>query len=544
MYIFLLSATLGLLILDLPFITYIYGYKSGAIVVGLISMVLLLIKSAPKKKTIDAEKVSGWVVSDGLDIDNPDMPKQVSVVIDDKAIDLGFLFVGGPGSGKSIAAIALQQYITFNRVSGAFAYMEGKGDFDIYKGAVTAGAKPDFFFSSELPSSDTINVMAGPTDTVVDYLSRVLVGTESEYYGAAQQAALRKVIPLLKAFGKPCNLMDLWALLTVREASQYLINKAKNEGFDKDIIIDAEQYFNQDEQDRLKAIDGLLNKLYPFISGALRERINAYSPTLDIYSAVANGKRIYFHLPLTQTAKAIATMITETFGVIAKNRQNDAVNKRDSFPLLFDDWGAFFYDNFGPITARCRSAKMPVSFFFQSRGQTDKVDIGRIFTTEIMDNIGGFCALRINGIDSAEWVSKQFGTYESQELSATDSSGFDSRSMQTVDKPRVKPDSLRDMNAGECYLSTYAMGAGGAVRAMKYKVRFPMPETKLTPPLDWPKIDGIILNSECDGVHLWRDFMDKDRLNDIKKQTIENALSAAKESPEIAEHTIDEGALL
>ena len=54
-----------------------------------------------------------------------------------------------------------------------------------------------------------------------------------------------------------------------------------------DIVATCEQYFQEDEEDRLNKIDGLLNKLHPFVSGPISRKINAYEPTLNISDAVA-----------------------------------------------------------------------------------------------------------------------------------------------------------------------------------------------------------------------------------------------------------------
>src|SRR5690606_33375381 len=129
---------------------------------------------------------------------------------------------------------------------------------------------------------------------------------------------IRSTIPLLKLFDTPVILPDLWTLLTNAQAARDLITRAKEKRLDSDIIAGAEQYFAEDEEERLNNIDGLLNKLHPFVTGAISKRINSYAPTLDIAKAVKEGKRIYFHLPLTDMALAVATMITEIFGVVAK----------------------------------------------------------------------------------------------------------------------------------------------------------------------------------------------------------------------------------
>jgi hypothetical protein len=542
MYKFLLFSSIALMIVNLVFSITFSLYLVSFVSLFLGAFFVFLLFKKMKTVTIQEKDVKGLLLGQGVDIDNPEELKNVTVTLDDEALNLGALFIGGPGSGKSVAACLLKQYFTLQRKGCGYAYFEGKGDFDIYQMDVVAAGQPDYFFSSELPSSDSINLLDAPASSVVDYLTRVLVGTSSEYYGAAQSSVLRKVIPFIKSFDSPANLMDLWAILTVDDAQFYMLARAEKEGVDPDIISTAKQYFSQDKDERLKVIDGLLNKLYPFVSGVLKDRVNAYEPTLNLSQAVTEGKRIYFHMPLSEDAKVVATILTEQFGVIATKRQLDTQSERKPYPLNFDDWGAFFYGNFGAITARCRSAKMPISFFFQSRAQTDKVESGGAFTTEITDNIGTLIALRINGPDTSKWMSEQFGTYEGSALSRSNSTNSDGDQLTLTEKPRVKPEAFKDLNKGEAYINVFLTAKGGIMQNKRYKVRFPLPQDLHEKPNDWPQLPTGKNNNDCDGLNLWRDFMNETTLKELKKQVIEEALSdnEIEEVVEIEDEEIEE----
>jgi energy-coupling factor transporter transmembrane protein EcfT len=526
MMIFIL-VIITVLIITIDSILWIYYVNFWGFIGFIFAAVILYldIKFNKDEEGINLNDIEGWNLGEGYDLEDPDNPKKINVVFDSNALKYGCLFVGGPGSGKSVAASSKKIFLVTHKPNHGYAYFDGKGDLDLYQTDVSGGAGPDFFFSSELPSSHHINVMDGPVESVIDYLTRVLVGKGSDYYGSAQQSALRKVVPLIKAFSVPCNLMDLWAVLTVSDAGAYLISKGKEEGIDKDVISTAVQYFSQDEDDRLKTIDGLLNKLYPFVSGTLRDRINAYEPTLDIESSVKNAKRVYWHFPLSETSKAIATMVTERYGVIAKDRQLGPSDDRPQYPLEFDDWGALFYDNFGKITARCRSAEMPISFYFQSKAQTDAVQMGNIFTSEIMDNIGALVVLRINGMDTAKWLAAQLGEYETQELSKSANNIISGESISTVTKFKVTANEIQDVSAGEAHIKMYITGKAGKLKAKVMKVRFPMPLEIKEKPKTWPVIEPSKNNDECEGLHLWKNYMDEDQRRLRKKESIEKALA-------------------
>lgn len=503
-----------------------YGYWSDLSIYSVIPVGVAVsfigIGVVGTRKRDDFADIAGWRIEEAAEISEPERPIVGPAVLDIKSLDLGMLVVGGPGAGKSMMAIAYQEFLSRYRPDSGMAYFCGKGDFDIYRDRVAAVREPDYFFSSELEHSDTINVMASPTETIIDTFSRVFVDSTNGYYEASQKKAIRATVPLIKSLGEPVILPDLWMLLTDSQAARDVIRKAKDIGVDPDIVATCEQYFQEDEEDRLNKIDGLLNKLHPFVSGPISRKINAYEPTLSVSDAVAAGNTIYFHLPLSDTSLAVATMITEQFGVVARNRQLYELDGRKAYPLMFDDWGAFFYSNFGPITARCRSAKMPINFFFQSKAQTDAVLTGGIFTSEILDNIGGVWSMRINGWDTAKWLAQQFGTYETQEVSFR--AGSDDQQMMTVEKERVRTDWLRDLNAGEAYGMIFATADAGLMVNKRYQLRFPLPGRKYDAPTYWPEVGVGVSNDDAAGLHLWRDYRDSDQVAHRKREAVKSVL--------------------
>ncbi len=493
----------------------------------------LTVTSTNKKKT----KVIGLDLGQGVEIENPDNSPKVDVVLEEKAIDLGFLFVGSPGSGKSVAAIVLVLYYTLHRLIG-WCYWDGKGDKDIYQKMVSSGSTPDKFFSSDLKYSDTTNVITGSTESILEALTQTLITSESDYYRNAQREALGAVIPLLKSCGKPIILRDIYVVLKVEKASHYVMQLAKKASAKADVLEVARLFFDRDPEDRAKDINGLMIKMSLFVTGMVADRLNAYEPTLDLVKASKNSEKIFLHLPYSSMAKDIGTMFTEQIGVIAKERQLYD-DKRTPWPQVFDDWGKFFYANVGSITARCRSAKMPISYLFQSKGQTDAVDNTGIFTTEIMDNIGGFCAFRINGNDTAKWASEQFGLYETSELGQTDNKYGQGENLSTTEKLRIKPHDLKNLNAGEAYISCLLSGESGQSDNKLYKARFPLPDFSKEKKIDWPVITIEKSNNDCEGLHLWRDFMDKDRLKKLTDEVVKQA-QALEEQGAVDEQEFEE----
>lgn len=504
------------------------------IVLFIVPVGFIILSRKLSNAEIKDNEISGFEMGKGFDLADPDHPKTVkNVVLEDKALNLGFLAVGGPGSGKTVAGIGMLEYFTKNRKEG-WVYWEGKGDKDIYQQAMSCGAQPDYFFSSELESTDTVNVFAGPADSVIERLTQVLIVTESDYYRNAQRAALRATIPILKALKQETILRDLYVLLKKPQAAQYVLNMAKEQGVAPDIIELANDFFEMDADKRDQDINGLLTRLTLFVSDSTAERLNDYEPSLDLEKACQENAKVYLHLPYTNMAKDIAILLTEQVGVIAKNRQLYE-SMRTPWPQMFDDWGAFFYPNIGPITARCRSAKMPVSFLFQSKGQTDRAESGGYFTTEVTDNIGGFFALRINGEESASWAAKQFGMFDSKELTQTENSNFAGHGFSYRQTEKIRAADLKNLDAGEAIISCLISGPAGASENKHYRARFPLPDFSQADNYDWPVINREKTNNTENHLNLWADFMDRDRLKALQKES----LKQLEESENDQESTLD-----
>ena len=279
MAIYLFAYATGVLLL---IFSGFYGYWSDLSIYSAIpagaAALFVGIGVVGTRKRDDFSDIAGWRIEEAAEISEPEKPVVAPAVLDIKSLDLGMLVVGGPGAGKSMMAIAYQEFLSQYRPDSGMAYFEGKGDFDIYRDRVAAVGHPDYFFSSELEHSDTINVMASPTETIIDTFSRVFVDSTNGYYEASQKKAIRATVPLIKSLGEPVILPDLWMLLTDSQAARDVIRKAKEIGVDPDVVATCEQYFQEDEEDRLNKIDGLLNKLHPFVSGPISRKINAYEP--------------------------------------------------------------------------------------------------------------------------------------------------------------------------------------------------------------------------------------------------------------------------
>ncbi|RFA31551.1 hypothetical protein [Alkalilimnicola ehrlichii] len=288
------------------------------------------------------------------DISDPSSPRRVPrAVIPRSVFNYGILLLGGMGAGKTVSGILGFLYAHFDgprdrlpEQLGA-AVFDGKGELDMYRRSVGMGATPDYFFSSELPDSHSINLMAGTPEDVVDRCSRLLIGTTTSttYYSDQQRAVLTFMVPLLAATGQPYNARDLYASLAVDDAGWEVYQAAERAGADPFVLSMAKNFLSQDFQDRVQLISGLLNRLLIFVHGPYAARLNAYQPDIDIPSVVSEQKYVFFHLPYTAFARDVGIALVEMFASEARRRQISGTGNQ-LYPLLLDDWGKFFMTTF------------------------------------------------------------------------------------------------------------------------------------------------------------------------------------------------------
>jgi hypothetical protein len=503
-----------LAVLALDLVGAIYLLRSWIAAVALLLVLGVMYVVRPTKKAV--VRAVGWHLGTALEISDPHRPTRVAdACISPRILNLGMLLIGAPGSGKTIAALSFLRGIRDHSPGCGWASFEGKGDIDIYKKCVAMGDKPDYFFSSELPGSDTINLFEGQANDVIDRMSKVLIGetTSTSFYMDEQKAVLTRIIPLLRGLPVATNLRDLYVVLSDEYAGKELLRRAAQAGADTVDIELARAWFDKPISERIKNISGLLNRLFIFVYGAHTDRLNAYQPDIVISNVVAEKKKIYFHMPLTAFSRDVAVAIVETFGVEARKRQLAGTEDLPMFYQMFDDWGAFFHEGFKPYSARCRSAGMPLNFGFQSRAQLNAVDPN--FADELDDTIASKIILCVQGESTAKYAIHLLGEYEGADASTSDS-GDGSTNMRSTQEDRITPRKLRELQAGEAYVSTSVLHEDHKENPL-WMLRVPMPEFDGWQDVPMPPART---HSQGDGLNFWNRFMNPSKLAEIREEAV------------------------
>ncbi|MDH5645983.1 MAG: hypothetical protein OEZ01_08245 [Candidatus Heimdallarchaeota archaeon] len=519
----------GLFVFTIGLNLVVFGFILDSILgsfIGVLIMAVVLVLSFKYLKSLTKKQIiQGWRIGKGTDITNPDHPVNLVVTIPTKALSLGFLGVGAPGSGKTVSlGVGYLQHLNRSIPEQGWSIIDGKGDIDYYLDLARAGVKPDYFLSSELPGSNTINLMDGEPLDVTDRCTRFLIPTteSTTFYSDEQKATLFKIIPLLKYLGPAVSLRDLYTVLTVNEAQIELLQLAKAAGVDETVLNLARSWFDLDYEDRVSLNKGLINRLYVFVAGAHTDRFNAYQPDINISECMAKGKSIFFHLPFSDFAVSTAVAIVEVFGIEAKNRQLTGPDLASGYPLLFEDYGGFFHSNFGPISSRCRSAKMPLNFTFQSMAHLQKVD--STFMDEIDDTVQSKIFFRVMGSKTAAFAVQLLGEYETRELGQSRHGDRDGMSVQHVRNERITEQNMRELNEGEAYVSTLIKDKQGNNKNPLYKVQFNQPELDPSLVISLP---DTVSHNDGDGLGLWAKYMTPSKLKAIHSKINEQMAGEA-----------------
>ncbi|PCH58883.1 MAG: hypothetical protein COC14_00190 [Burkholderiaceae bacterium] len=468
-----------------------------------------------RKRAIQSSNDNDWALGECHEITNPDRPVKEPCSLSIKTMMQGILCFGQPGAGKS-ESFSLG-YVEFVRktLGKGMAFFDGKGDLDIIRKYIGCVGQPDYFFSTELEHSASINLMAGEAAAVVDRLSAVLIGNSAStsYYSDEQYTALNRVIPVLLGLDQRANLRDLYVVLTVEDAGFELIRRAReSNNVTAEQLSLAKAWFDVPTDDRIKNVAGLLNRLFIYVSGEHTDRLNDYEPDIDIHTLIENDQSVYFHLPFTKYSVAVAIALSEMFAVEARARQLAGGSRANYYPLLFDDWGRFVHEGFSPFMARARSAAMPAAFSFQSVAQIKEVS--PIFLEQMDDLAATKIFLRVQGESTIDYAKRMLGFYEIAEVSASEDNTRSGNSVSVRERERVTGRNLRELATGQAYISTQVT-QGLIARNPFWLMNFPLPEFGDWASIALPKYEHV--EDLSIGLRFWERYLNPHKLDAIRK---------------------------
>lgn len=159
-------------------------------------------------------------------------------------------------------------------------------------------------------------------------------------------------------------------------------------------------------------LSGLIDQVRSLSLGHLRKIL---SPTAESHISLENavqGQVFYFRLQSLMSSQLVSTvgrLIINHLSYLAgmAHRQTEQI-KQVFVPTYLDEFATFACPEFADLISKARSAGYALHFSHQSIGDLQEVSTG--FMGRITDNSATKIVLRINDPDSAELMSRAFGT--------------------------------------------------------------------------------------------------------------------------------------
>lgn len=175
-------------------------------------------------------------------------------------------------------------------------------------------------------------------------------------------------------------------------------------------VAEAEGYPIKQAEKDFADVSGLRDQILSLCTGHLSKILSEDAMKLETAS---EGMVLYFRLQSLMSPQIVTTLgkllINHLNFLAGMAHRGDGLAKgANLIPTYVDEFAAFACPEFADLISKARSAKIALHFSHQSIGDLQEVTDG--FLNRITDNSATKIILRINDPDSAEYMSRTFGT--------------------------------------------------------------------------------------------------------------------------------------
>lgn len=206
-------------------------------------------------------------------------------------------------------------------------------------------------------------------------------------------------------------------------------------------------------------ISGLRDQIRSLTMAHLEQILSPETNTGINLSDAEAGTVIYFRLQSLMSPQVVAIigkLIINHLNFLAGTAHRAQVNakQRKLVPVYVDEFASFACPEFADLISKARSAGFALHFSHQSIG--DVMEVSKGFLNRITDNAATKIVLRINDPDSAEFMSRCFGTKDIQKTTQRITNTKDVESAEIVGEGtsrdahqfRASPDLLKTLPTG------------------------------------------------------------------------------------------------
>ncbi|QHS08989.1 type IV secretory system conjugative DNA transfer family protein [Sinimarinibacterium sp. NLF-5-8] len=403
--------------------------------------------------------------------------------------------VGASGVGKT----TLGMFMIWQQIErgGGVTFIDAKIDGDSLAAlthmAKVTGRESDFYVLdiSNPGRSHTYNpLINGDPDEVSSRLLNLIPSAENnpgaDHYRQSVNHALTVIVGALQAANRLYTFNDLTILLQSPLALQELLRLCPQgpERMALDVFLDKyRKPAGKDSKEMVidiakmkDTLGGMAGRLALFAQGKFGEIFNTYTPEVDLFDVITQGKILYIRLPtMAKETAAInfAKMLLSDFRSAVARVQALPTSGRPHPPhLLFaDEMGSYAMPGVSRLFEQARSAGISVMPGFQAFGQLREVSPE--FADVILQNTWSKVLFRFGGADSAETAAEIIGKHKkmlytlSQTANRSASSPFIhatpqlsqgegdglGESWRENEEYRVSPAKLSALAIGECVVT-------------------------------------------------------------------------------------------
>lgn len=390
------------------------------------------------------------------------------VFIPEKERSSHLVLIGGTGRGKSnIFKVMLAQDI----VNGAGVIMvDPKAD--MFDFILRLATKANRIVSStdptrlQLYSFDLLNDHSPTWNPLIhddcDFTAEMLYegfyaddATTIDYYKNTGRVMLRSLVTLLKAYGKPINLNDLFLSLFNRDITNRIYRDFKGNDkytvqaeFVRKIIID------RSEKDAEQLTSGLVAKLEPYITSKWAHLLMSYNPDIIVKDIIKNGDIMHYGIRSKKLTKAVYAPLVKMFNISVKEAVSDRFRSKNNNSVYYyaDEYGDVASSEFIDGLKQFRSGGIGFNLAFQDL--SDLGVRGEYLFAQTLGNSFTKILLNLPNPETADYLSKLIGTYDNK-IMATQSFDSEGKTKGQVEKLdnrsfKITPDYIKNMDKGQC----------------------------------------------------------------------------------------------
>ena len=401
-----------------------------------------------------------------------DLDLHVSVYLPDLVRARHVHILGATGSGKTEAVILNLIGQDVSRGYGAII-LDAKGD-SAFIQALRRMVPEDRLRIFDLGSEASLSydpLAAGNPFEAAQRLFSSLQWSE-EYYKSKALSALQRIFQVHhKKLGKNPTLDDLHHYLETEQNYTSALNDSL--------------YPVKLASKDFAELSGLRDQLRGLTVGYLKTILSPVGLPGVCLDDARIGKVLYFRLQSLLSPQLVATigkLVINHLNFIAgtAHRQESAdITEFKMLPVYLDEFASFACPEFADLISKARSAGLALHFSHQSIGDLTEVSPG--FLSRITDNSATKIVLRINDPDSAEQMSRTFGTvlYQKATQRITNTKDLDTAevvgegSQREAHQFRASPDLLKTLPTG---VGSVLIAHGEATphgASTVFKVQFP-----------------------------------------------------------------------